>query len=56
MARTFQVVFFDAAETLFHIKGSVAEIYLRHAVTHGFKQTPDPAFVEDEDKDTPSRR
>ena len=41
MARTFQLVFFDAAETLFHIKGSVAEIYLRHAVKHGFKQTPE---------------
>lgn len=41
MARDYQVVFFDAAETLFHINGSVAEIYLRYAVKHGFKQTPD---------------
>lgn len=41
MAQTHQVVFFDAAETLFHIKGSVAEIYQQHAVRHGFKQTPE---------------
>jgi putative hydrolase of the HAD superfamily len=33
----FQVVFFDAAGTLFHVNGSVAEIYLRHAERHGFK-------------------
>lgn len=41
MAQTHQVVFFDAADTLFHIKGSVAEIYQQHAVRHGFKQTPE---------------
>ena len=35
----FQVIFFDAAGTLFHVKGSVAEIYLRHAERHGFKTT-----------------
>jgi putative hydrolase of the HAD superfamily len=35
----FQVVFFDAAGTLFHVNGSVAEIYLRHAERHGFKTT-----------------
>lgn len=36
-----QVVFFDAADTLFHIQGSVAEIYLQHAERHGFRRTPD---------------
>ena len=36
-----QVIFFDAAGTLFRVKGSVAEIYLRYAEKHGFKQTPD---------------
>jgi putative hydrolase of the HAD superfamily len=36
-----RVVFFDAADTLFHVKGSVAEIYLRHAVEFGFTQTPE---------------
>jgi putative hydrolase of the HAD superfamily len=35
------VIFFDAADTLFHINGSVADIYLTHAVRHGFQQTPD---------------
>ncbi|MBX3235136.1 MAG: HAD-IA family hydrolase [Nitrospiraceae bacterium] len=35
----YQVVFFDAAGTLFHIQGSVAEIYLHHAERHGFKKT-----------------
>lgn len=33
----FQVIFFDAAGTLFHVNGSVAEIYLCHAERHGFK-------------------
>ena len=32
---------FDAADTLFHIQGSVAEIYLQHAERHGFRRTPD---------------
>lgn len=36
-----RVVFFDAADTLFHVKGSVAEIYLRHAAEFGFPQTPE---------------
>ena len=36
-----QVVFFDAADTLFHIHGSVAEIYLQHAEKHGFRKTPE---------------
>lgn len=36
-----RVVFFDAAETLFHVNGSVAEIYLEEAVRFGFPKTPD---------------
>jgi putative hydrolase of the HAD superfamily len=35
------VIFFDAADTLFHIHGSVADIYLTYAIQHGFRQTPD---------------
>jgi putative hydrolase of the HAD superfamily len=35
-----QVVFFDAAGTLFHVKGSVAEIYLRHAEKYGVMSSP----------------
>lgn len=30
-----QVVFFDAAGTLFHVKGSVGEVYLRYAEKYG---------------------
>jgi putative hydrolase of the HAD superfamily len=41
MKTPIHVIFFDAAETLFHINGSVADIYLTHAVRHGFRQTPD---------------
>ena len=37
---SYQVIFFDAAQTLFHINGSVAEIYLQYAVRHGFRQKP----------------
>jgi putative hydrolase of the HAD superfamily len=33
------VVFFDAAGTLFGVKGSVADIYLRHAEKYGVKQS-----------------
>ncbi len=40
MSRSIRVVFFDAANTLFHADGSVAQIYLQHAVTFGFPQTP----------------
>lgn len=36
-----KVVFFDAAGTLFHLKGSVADIYLRHAEPYGVKRTPE---------------
>ncbi len=41
MSSSIRVVFFDAADTLFHVQGSVAEIYLRHAVEFGFLQKPD---------------
>ena len=41
MSSSIRVVFFDAADTLFHVHGSVAEIYLRHAVDFGFPQKPD---------------
>lgn len=36
-----QVVFFDAAGTLFHVKGSVADIYLEYAEKYGVKRTKD---------------
>jgi putative hydrolase of the HAD superfamily len=36
-----KVIFFDAAGTLFHVKGSVADIYLRHAEKYGVLRTPD---------------
>ena len=38
-----KVIFFDAAGTLFHVKGSVADIYLAHAEKYGVKRTPDLA-------------
>lgn len=38
---TIQVVFFDAADTLFHVQGSVADIYLTHAVQFGFQEQAD---------------
>jgi len=41
MSQPIRVVFFDAADTLFHVKGSVADIYLQHAVQFGFAQKPD---------------
>ncbi len=41
MSSPIRAVFFDAADTLFHVHGSVAEIYLRHAVEFGFPQKPD---------------
>jgi putative hydrolase of the HAD superfamily len=41
MSQPIRVVFFDAANTLFHVNGSVADIYLRHAVQFGFAQKPD---------------
>jgi putative hydrolase of the HAD superfamily len=36
-----KVIFFDAAGTLFHVKGSVADIYLRHAEKYGVPRTPE---------------
>jgi len=41
MKTSIHVIFFDAAETLFHINGSVASIYLDHAVQYGFRHIPD---------------
>jgi len=35
-----RVVFFDAAGTLFHVKGSVGEIYLQHARKYGGTASP----------------
>lgn len=34
------VIFFDAAGTLFHVQGSVGEVYLRYAEPYGVKQSP----------------
>lgn len=36
-----KVVFFDAAGTLFHVKGSVGDIYLRHAEKYGVSNSPE---------------
>ncbi len=41
VSQPIRVVFFDAADTLFHVNGSVADIYLRHAVEFGFTRTAD---------------
>lgn len=41
MKSPIQLILFDAADTLFHTKGSVAEIYLRYACKHGFQQKLD---------------
>lgn len=41
MSSSIRVVFFDAADTLFHVNGSVGEIYLRYAAEFGFTQKPD---------------
>jgi putative hydrolase of the HAD superfamily len=41
MSGSIRVVFFDAADTLFHVNGSVAEIYLEEAVRFGFPKTPE---------------
>jgi putative hydrolase of the HAD superfamily len=42
-----QVVFFDAAGTLFHVKGSVAEIYLGYAEKYGVRRTPESLTAVD---------
>jgi putative hydrolase of the HAD superfamily len=44
MTNSIRVVFFDAADTLFHVQGSVAELYLHHAVQFGFHQKPDSSI------------
>ncbi len=36
-----KVVFFDAAGTLFHVKGSVADVYLQHATHYGVVDSPE---------------
>jgi putative hydrolase of the HAD superfamily len=41
MSQPIRAIFFDAADTLFHVNGSVAEIYLHHAVEYGFQRMPD---------------
>ena len=39
--RRIQVGFFDAADTLFRIQGSVAELYLHYAEKHGYRRSGD---------------
>lgn len=39
--RVIRVIFFDAAGTLFHVKGSVGEVYLGYAEKYGVPQTPE---------------
>ena len=41
MSHPIRVILFDAAETLFHVNGSVADIYLQHAVRFGYQARPD---------------
>ena len=41
MSQPVRAIFFDAADTLFHVNGSVTEIYLQHALEFGFQRTPD---------------
>ncbi len=36
-----KVVFFDAGGTLFHVKGSVAEVYLHYAMKYGVVSSPE---------------
>lgn len=36
-----KVVFFDAAGTLFHVKGSVGDVYLQYAAKYGVSRSPD---------------
>ena len=36
-----KVMFFDAAGTLFHVKGSVGDVYLQYAAQYGVSRTPD---------------
>jgi putative hydrolase of the HAD superfamily len=44
-----QVIFFDAADTLFHVKGSVGEVYVSHARKYGVtagKEVVQQAFAK----------
>lgn len=36
-----KVIFFDAAGTLFHVRGSVGDVYLGYAEKYGVSQTPE---------------
>ena len=36
-----QAIFFDAAGTLFHINGSVADVYLHYAEKYGVQNSPE---------------
>src|SRR6266545_2236252 len=48
LPQVLQVVFFDAAGTLFHVKGSVGEVYLEYAREYGIvvpAQTLQQAFA-----------
>lgn len=36
-----KVMFFDAAGTLFHVKGSVGDVYLQYAAQYGVLRSPD---------------
>jgi len=36
-----RVIFFDAAGTLFHVKGSVGEVYLQYAADYGVSTSPE---------------
>ena len=40
-ASRIKVVFFDAVGTLFHVKGSVGDVYLRHAEKYGVSRSVD---------------
>ncbi len=40
-ASPIKVVFFDAAGTLFHVKGSVGDVYLQYAAKYGVPRSPD---------------
>ena len=39
MSHSKQVIFFDAAGTLFHVKGSVGKVYLQYAEKYGMPNT-----------------
>jgi putative hydrolase of the HAD superfamily len=40
-----KVIFFDAAGTLFHVKGSVGEVYLHYAEKYGVRRTDESLSV-----------